>query len=216
MIIGIVSQKGGVGKSTLAQAIAREAAASDMSVLVADLDTQQGSSVEWHRERLQNQHTPALDIRFFPTAAKAISAAEDFDLLIIDGPARASQGTLEIARAADFVVQPTGASLQDLRPAVKVFHDLVSNGKISRTKLAFALCRIGTEAEESATRDYVNQAGYDVLKGCLYEKPSYRQAQNYGLAITETRYPRLNALADKMIQDIVNRIAKLQRVPVHG
>jgi chromosome partitioning protein len=36
-IVGLISQKGGVGKSTLARALAREAAAGGLRVLLADL-----------------------------------------------------------------------------------------------------------------------------------------------------------------------------------
>src|SRR6476620_2530974 len=53
-IIAFVSQKGGVGKSTLARALAREAANSGLAVKIADLDTQQGTSVDWHRQRLDS------------------------------------------------------------------------------------------------------------------------------------------------------------------
>ena len=51
-IVAFVSQKGGVGKSTLARALAREAAMSGLKTKIADLDTQQGTSVDWHRTRL--------------------------------------------------------------------------------------------------------------------------------------------------------------------
>ena len=51
-VIAFVSQKGGVGKSTLSRALAREAAASGLAVKIADLDTQQSTSVDWHRQRL--------------------------------------------------------------------------------------------------------------------------------------------------------------------
>lgn len=208
MIIGVVSQKGGVGKSTLARALGREAAANEMRVLIADLDIQQGTSMDWYRRRLQRDLKPTVEVRHYKRAIEAIDDASDFDLVIIDGPARASEGTADIARAAHIVVQPTGASLDDLRPAVGVFHDLVEHAKIPTTKLAFALCRVGTQAEENAARDYLRSAGYQVLEGCIYERPSYRQAQNIGHSITETKYSQLNVRADKLIQNLVDRIAE--------
>ncbi|CAG8713498.1 22329_t:CDS:1, partial [Gigaspora rosea] len=48
---------------------------------------------------------------------KAIKAQEStYDLIIIDGPARTNQGTLEIAQQANLVIQSTGPSLADLKP----------------------------------------------------------------------------------------------------
>jgi chromosome partitioning protein len=49
VVVAFVSQKGGVGKSTLARALAREAAFGGLSVKVADLDMQQGTLVNWQR-----------------------------------------------------------------------------------------------------------------------------------------------------------------------
>jgi chromosome partitioning protein len=45
-IIAFISQKGGVGKSTLAQALAAEARKQKIKVLLADCDIQQGTSHE--------------------------------------------------------------------------------------------------------------------------------------------------------------------------
>jgi ABC-type transport system involved in cytochrome bd biosynthesis fused ATPase/permease subunit len=47
LIIGVVSQKGGVGKSTIARLIARELAAQDWEVKIADLDISQATSYHW-------------------------------------------------------------------------------------------------------------------------------------------------------------------------
>jgi chromosome partitioning protein len=205
-VVAFVSQKGGVGKSTLARALAREAAVARLSVKIADLDTQQGTAVDWHRQRLHAGIEPIVAVEAFDTARRALEVAAAYDLLVIDGPARTSKATLEIARAADLVVQPTGASADDLRPAVREFHALRQAG-IPIEKLVFALNRIGTEPEEQDTRAYIAEAGYVTLPGCLPERPAYRQAQNLGYAITETRFQRLNERANALIQALIDRIA---------
>lgn len=204
-VVAFVSQKGGVGKSTLARALAREVAAGGLRVKVADLDTQQGTAVDWHRTRMNAGIEPAVSVESFKTAAQALAAADGYDVLILDGPARTSQATLEIARAASVVVQPSGASLDDLRPAVREFHALVKAG-IPRDRLAFALNRIGTDAEEADARSYIKEAGYGALSGCLVERPAYRQAQNAGFSVTETRYAALNARADALIQSLIDKV----------
>jgi chromosome partitioning protein len=202
-VIAFVSQKGGVGKSTLARALGREAAAGGLRVKVADLDTQQGTTVDWNRARLDAGIEPSISVESFKTAAQALAVADHFDILILDGPARTSQATLDIAKAASLVVQPTGASLDDLRPAVREFHALVKAG-IPRDRLTFALNRIGTDAEEADARAYLIEAGYSVLAGCLVERPAYRKAQNGGHAVTETRYAALNSRADALIQSLID------------
>jgi chromosome partitioning protein len=176
-----------------------------MTVKIADLDTQQGTCVDWHRTRLHAGIQPAVAAEAFATAAEALKMAERYDLLIIDGPARTSKGTLDIARMADLVVQPTGASVDDLRPAVREFHALVQAG-IPKAKLAFALNHIGTPAEEAEARAYIAEAGYTVLEGCLLERPAYRKAQNTGRAVTETSFHHLNTKADALIQALIDRV----------
>jgi chromosome partitioning protein len=204
-IIAFVSQKGGVGKSTLARALAREAAFGRFKTKIADLDTQQGTSVDWHRTRLGAGIEPVVAAEAFATAQQALKVAAEYDLLIIDGPARTSKGTLAIAKVAHLVVQPSGASVDDLRPAVREFHALVNEG-IAKDKLTFALNRIGTAAEEAEARAYIAEAGYVALNGCLLERPAYRKAQNTGHAVTETSYAGLNAKADALIQALIDKV----------
>jgi chromosome partitioning protein len=204
-IIALVSQKGGVAKSTLARALAREAAVSGLKVKLADLDTQQGTSSNWHRRRLEAGVKPEFSVESFKTAAQALRAADSFEFVVLDGPARASAATLEIAREAALIIQPTGASLDDLHPAVLVFHELVRE-RIPKARMAFALCRIGTDAEEGEARAYLTEAGFNVLPGFIPERPAYRQAQNQGLAITETRFAQLNRRADDLLQSVVDHI----------
>ncbi|CAG8816379.1 26719_t:CDS:2, partial [Dentiscutata erythropus] len=50
-----------------------------------------------------------LTVNPFTTFKEIIQQGKFFDLIIIDGPACTSQGTLEIAKVANLVIQPTGS-----------------------------------------------------------------------------------------------------------
>ena len=56
--IGVVSQKGGVGKSTLSRMIACEYARSGWNVKIADMDASQGTSFNWQRRRIEHNRAP--------------------------------------------------------------------------------------------------------------------------------------------------------------
>lgn len=202
-IIAFVSQKGGVAKSTLARGVACEAAKSGLNIKVADLDTQQGTFAEWHRIRLNNGMKAIGSVELFAKAKDAINQADNYDLLVIDGAARASSATLEIAKTADLVILPTCASRDDLTPAIRLAHELQNKGTDNKN-IALALTRVGTQSEIDDAREFILQSGYRVLDGELLEKPAYRQAQNEGLSITETRYKSLNEKADKLLNSIIN------------
>jgi len=103
-----------------------------------------------------------MKVEVFPTVQQALREAYKYDLTIIDGPARTSHATLEIAQKADLVVQPAGPSLDDLVPAVKEFHALVKAG-VPKSRLVFILNRVATPAEEIEARKYLTKAGYSVL-----------------------------------------------------
>ena len=206
-IVSFVAQKGGVGKSTLARALAREAATNGWAVKLADLDTQQGTVAEWHRLRLANEYEPVGSVEVIAKAATALAMRDNYDLLILDAGARASEATSLTAKHSDLAVLPTGASRDDLLPAIRLAHEL-RKAKIPPEKIVFALVRVATKTEIDEAREFINEAGYQVLEGCLFEKPAYRQAQNEGLTVTETRYKSLNEKADELLQSLVNLLMK--------
>jgi chromosome partitioning protein len=210
VVVGFVSQKGGVGKSTLARALAAIAAAVKIKVVVADLDAQQQTVTRWEERREENDVGPALEVTTFRTASEAVRATGNRDeLLIIDAPARASKGTLDIARHADLIVQPSGGSIDDLDPAIILFHELVREG-VPRDRLVMALCRIANQSEETAARAYVQKAGYAVLPGSIPERAAYRHAHNLGRAVTEMgrtkTEPRADALMERLLAIITERV----------
>src|SRR5512132_4222161 len=99
VMIGVVSQKGGVGKSTISRLVAREYAAAGWTVKIADLDISQGTSTDWKQRREQSALQPEIAVEPFRTVAQAIKVASRYDLRVLDGPPHSMAGTLEIARA---------------------------------------------------------------------------------------------------------------------
>jgi len=196
-IIAFISQKGGVGKSTLSQALAVEAKKQKIKVLLADCDSQQGSSYNWSKIKGK------LLCQVFNSVKEIWPLAKNYDLIIIDGPARTSQATLEIAKKADLIIQPTGASRLDLVPAVKEFNALKKAG-IPPKKLLFVLTRLSTPAEAKAIQEYLKNTGYACSPWYLMEKASYKQVQNEGKGITQTKYKGLAKQAKELVSSLLD------------
>lgn len=206
----MVSQKGGVGKSTLARMMAREFVAGGLSTKIADLDTQQQTCTNWAGRRAENGVTPEIQVQSFPSVKSAIEEADRFDALILDGKPNASDQTIEIAKASDLIVIPTGQTVDDLHPGVVLAHSLRKKG-IAPEKIAFAMFKTtGSERENTTARDYVSQAGYMILDGEVSVSTAYGSASDYGKAITETSFRTLNERASKLAQSVIDRMVELQ------
>jgi chromosome partitioning protein len=216
VVVGLVSQKGGTGKSTLARALGAVVAHAGLKVRIADLDPQQHTVLEWERTRDHNRVAPTLDVSSFATVGQALAGADDDELVILDAPARASRRTQQIAEAADLVVQPSSGSLDDLRPAVVLFHELVEAG-IPRERLVFALCRTLTQAEDDAARTYLGKAGYAVLAGAIPERAAHREAHNRGEAVTEVKRRKDDDHVERLMEALFGKIhAQMQAKARHA
>lgn len=116
--IGLVCQKGGVGKTTLAIHLAYYARQHRRRAVIIDIDDQ-ASAAAWNKARAANGVEP-LDVvkADISQLQAALDAAERraADLAIIDTPGKGENIAATVARLADFVVIPS-------RP---VYHDLTS------------------------------------------------------------------------------------------
>src|SRR5439155_7143475 len=121
-----------------------------------------------------------------------------YQLIIIDAPARTSQATKEIAEKADLIVQPVGASRDDLLPALREFNALKALG-INKNKLLFVLNHLSTPAEVLATQEYLTESTYPFAPFYLYERASYRQAQSEGKSISEVNFFSLRQQSQKLV-----------------
>ena len=205
-IIGVVSQKGGVGKSTLCQLIAREAAIGGKSAKILDFDVKQMTSTDWVRARLERDLEPAIEAEPIKNIDKALRHNKDYDIIVLDGAPGAPKRTAELMPACNLIILPTGSSRADLVPTLALARR-IAEMKLATDGPVFALCRIMTAAEAAEARATIGNAGFETFVGELIERPGYRQAQNFGRSATETAFPSLNDKARLLARSILDRLA---------
>lgn len=206
MIISLISQKGGVGKSALARLLAVEVARVGWSVKIADLDPAQGTSTKWKARRDMAGLSPEVAVEKYRTVERAVRDAARFDLMVLDGPAHAEQGGRAMAYASDLVVLPTGYGLDDMEPQVEAAIELEEGGT-DPAKLVFAFCRAkGSEAEDRAARAYLARARMSVLDPIFPELASIRQGHAEGRAASEVAFPKVQARCTALAQAVMDRV----------
>ncbi len=209
ILVGVLSQKGGVGKSMVARLLATEYVRIGWNTLIADMDGSQSTSSEWSQRRNQQEIKPSVDVKEFSMVGNVLVLKKDYDIIIFDGAPHSTLITKEIAENSDLIVLPTGSSLDDLNPQIRLAHELVDSG-IDSSKVVFLLSRVGnSEVELNDVIDYINQTGYTLLKGYIPEKTAFRLAIREGRSLTETRYSGLTEKCESVAQSVADKINEL-------
>ena len=184
MIIAVLGEKGGTGKTTAAVNLAGMRAAAGWRVLLLDAD-RQGSSAYWAQKR-ESLDQPALhwDQYFGAALDRALrSAALEYDDVIVDigaGDSDEMSAALEVADCAITPVRPSGidvwtmglmdarmsdAQLENERPPVLGCHKL----RIDSSR------QLGRPA---CARSPVRRQGFESCGNC--DSPAYRLPESSG------------------------------------
>lgn len=113
--ISIISQKGGVGKTTLTINLAGAAVAQGLSVVIIDLDKQTSAKM-WHDDRADKENPAVISAHSarLPEILKT-AAASGADLCIIDTSPNSDGDALDAASVADLILIPCRAGGFDLK-----------------------------------------------------------------------------------------------------
>lgn len=202
MILSLISQKGGVGKSTLARLLAVEFTRAGWNVKIADLDPAQGTATKWALRRDEMGVDPEIQVQKYRDAARAIRDASGFDLAILDGPAHSDRSAATMAAASDLILIPSGWSVDDLEPQVQAAYDLEAAG-VDPDRIRVAFCRIrGSDKEGQAARDYVQRARLKALNSIVRELPSIRQAHATGKTAAETGHKSIDGEGQALAAEV--------------
>ena len=179
--LSIISQKGGVGKTTLATALAVAAQGHGQNAAVFDLDPQASASF-WHDTR----EAPAPAVTAVPSSrlSHLLRAAQESgcDLAIIDAPPFAKDIAFEAAQHADFILIPARPAVLDVMAMTKTLELVRHYGKPAAVILTFCP---PAGRELSDTEEAVHKLGALLCPVRIGNRIAFSRAQQTGLAAQE-------------------------------
>jgi chromosome partitioning protein len=185
MIIAILNQKGGAGKTTISVNLAMALQQSGQKVLLVDSDPQ-GSARDWHAAGNGNLLTViGLDR---PTLDKDIKALNGYNKILIDGAPQLAEMAVSAIKCADIVLIPVQPSPYDIWAAEDLVEVIktrqqVTNGK---PKAAFVISRQITNTNlGKEVRDALNGYELPVFQAGTFQRIIYAKTAATGNTVLD-------------------------------
>ncbi|WP_346825100.1 ParA family partition ATPase (plasmid) [Ralstonia solanacearum] len=186
MIVGVLNQKGGVGKTTISVNLAASLARAGSRVLLIDADPQ-GSALDWAAAR---QGDPLFSVVGFPRPSihKEIGQiGQGYDHIVIDGPPRVTDLARSAIMASDIVLIPVQPSPYDIWAAEEVVK-LIDEARVYKESLksVFVVNRkITNTAIGRDVREALAAYPVHVLESAVTQRVVFAEAAAQGQAVYE-------------------------------
>lgn len=188
MIISVVNQKGGTGKTTVATNLAATFASKKKDVLLVDADPQQ-SSLDWQRDRPEK--LPQVSVIGLPSAnlnKELDKLKSKYEVIIVDGGGRITASARAAVSVADFILVPTLASKPDALSTHSFFEEVVQEVAAIKGEIAgavlFTMVKTGTLFNINA-QEQIRKFGFPVFDSLIYNRITYQEAISDGKSAIE-------------------------------
>jgi chromosome partitioning protein len=211
MIVALLNQKGGVGKTTLALHLAGQWSREGKRVLLIDADPQ-GSALDWSEQRAR-EGLPRLfgvvGLARDTLHREALELSRDIDHLVIDGPPRVAALMRSPLLAADVVLIPAQPSPFDGWASAEILR-LLDEARAFRPALIarFVLNRCGARtviARETAAALADHEP--PLLAARIGQRVAFADAARSGRLVSEFHDARLAAREITALAREVSRLA---------
>ncbi|WP_425148099.1 division plane positioning ATPase MipZ [Deinococcus sp.] len=184
-VIAITSEKGGVGKSTLAVHLAGALSERGLHVTLVDEDGRVGSSIGWAQRSLKRspeQGHVGLGFEVLEPDEVRPRLLRDLDALVIDTEGRPKRKELrDLSERADTILLPSGVSTLELESTLTLAEFLTSEGG-ARRKLKVILTRVPpTSGAGERAREDLREAGLTVCNTLVRQYAAYLRAAELGV-----------------------------------
>ena len=186
MIISVLNQKGGVGKTTLSVNLAAALSLSGHRTLLIDADPQ-GSALDWQASRQGKNLFPVVGLAKATLHKDVPDLAAGYEYVVIDGPPRVNDLARSAILASDKVLIPVQPSPYDVWAAGEIVKLIQEVAIYKETlKCLFAINRkiansaIGRDVAE-ALKDYP----FPVAKARIGQRVAFAESAAAGLSVLE-------------------------------